>query len=137
MYVRAKTVNGYAIMKMEGTKGCYHVKTAENKEMTFKTIKAAAEFCKTLPYKPVKTAVAFGMVRTALGYITKEQMYFVLTDDNKRNKKTVDDFAKRNGCTLVEVWYRNDNAWDKVIPYKAYSYHHTIGGDTFEKLSIY
>ncbi len=137
MYQTVKTVNGYKIMKMEGTKGFYHVKTAENKEVTFKTIKAAAEFCKTLPYKPVRIAYAFGMVRTALGYVTKEELSFVLSDDNKRNKKAVDDFAKEHGCIMVEVWYRNDNEWDKVMPYKTYTYFNTIDSDTLKRLSKY
>lgn len=135
MYETVKTANGYAITRMKGTKGFYHVKTAENKEATFKTIKAAAEFCKTLPYKPIKCATAFGMVRTALGYITKEKLIFSLSDDSARNKKTVDDFAKKYGCHLVEVWYRNDNEWGTLIPYKTYTYLHNIDGETFEKFS--
>lgn len=48
MYEVVKTVNGHAIMRMKGTKGFYHVKIADNKEATFRTIKAAAAFCETL-----------------------------------------------------------------------------------------
>jgi hypothetical protein len=119
---------------MIGTKNFYHVKTAENKEVTFKTIKAAVEFCETLPYKPVKFAYAIGMVRTALGYVRKETLIFTLTDDSKATKKLVDEFAAEYGCAIVEVWYRNDNEWDKVIPYKIYSYLPTIDGDKLDKL---
>lgn len=89
MYETVKTANGYAITRMKGTKGFYHVKTAENKEATFKTIKAAAEFCKTLPYKPIKCATAFGMVRTALGYITKEKLIFSLSDESLNRYRTI------------------------------------------------
>lgn len=135
MYETVKTVNGHKITRMKGTKGFYHVKLAENKEATFKTIKAAAEFCKTLPYKPVKCATAFGMVRTALGYITKGTLVFVLSEDNAKNKKEIDEFAKKYGCHLVEVWYRNDNEWGTLIPYKTYTYLHNIDGETFEKFS--
>ena len=137
MYETVKTVNGYKITRMVGTKGFYHVKTAENKETTFKTIKAAAEFCKTLPYKPTKLARACGMVRTKLGYVTKEELIFILSDDKAKNDKTICDFAKRHGCIMVEVWYRNDNEWDTVIPYKIYDYRSNIDGDTLERISIY
>lgn len=132
-----KRVNGYAITRLKGTKGCYQVKTAENKEVAFKTIIAAAEFCKTLPYKPIKCARAFGMVRTKLGYITKEELTFTLSDDSAKNKQTIDEFAKKHGCIMVEVWYRNDNEWDTVIPYKIYDYRTKIDGDTLERISIY
>jgi hypothetical protein len=137
MYETVKRANGYVITRMKGTKGFYHVEVAKNKEVTFKTIKAAAEFCRTLPYKPVKCARAFGMVRTKLGYITKEELLFTLSDDSKKNDETIAEFAKKHGCVMVEVWYRNDNDWDKVIPYKIYNYHHTIDGDTLGRISIY
>jgi ribosomal protein L10 len=133
-YETVKTANGYKITRMIGTKNFYHVKLSDNKEMTFKTIKAAAEFCKTLPYKPIKCATAIGMVRTALGYVRKETLIFTLTDDSKATKKLVDEFAKKHSLHIVEVWYRNDNEWDKVIPYKVYSYLPTVDGDKLNKL---
>jgi hypothetical protein len=53
MYEVVKVVNGYAITRMKGTKGFYHVTTWDNgkgfsKYYTFRTIKAAAAFCETL-----------------------------------------------------------------------------------------
>ena len=52
MYEVVKIVNGYAITRMKGTHGCYHVNMRESKGWrefhTFKTIKAAAAFCETL-----------------------------------------------------------------------------------------
>lgn len=48
MYETVKIVKGYAITRMIGSKGCYHVNIKEGKGWreyhTFKTIKAAAEF---------------------------------------------------------------------------------------------
>ena len=80
-------------------------------------------------------AKAFGMYRSAMGYITKETLAFVLTDDTRKNKKIIDDFAKKNNLTLVEVWYRWDNDWDKVMHYKTYTYLPTITGEQLDKLS--
>lgn len=52
MYETIKVVNGYEIYRMKGTRGCYHVNIREDrgwKEFhTFRTIKAATEFCETL-----------------------------------------------------------------------------------------
>jgi hypothetical protein len=48
MYEVVKVVNGYAITRMKGTKGFYHVAVRSDKEYTFRTIKAAAAFCETL-----------------------------------------------------------------------------------------
>ena len=52
MYETVKTVNGYDIVRMKGTRGAYHVNVKEGKGWrafhTFKTIKAAATFCETL-----------------------------------------------------------------------------------------
>lgn len=54
MYETIKTVNGYEIKRMNGTKGAYHVSIREDDNKgwrefhTFRTIKAATEFCKTL-----------------------------------------------------------------------------------------
>jgi len=52
MYEVVKTVNGYEITRMKGTKGFYYVNVREGKGFrefhTFKTIKAAAAFCETL-----------------------------------------------------------------------------------------
>lgn len=48
MYETVKTVKGYDITRMKGTKGAYHVNVREGKGFrafhTFKTIKAAVEF---------------------------------------------------------------------------------------------
>ena len=48
MYETVKTVKGYDITRMKGTKGCYYVNVREGKGFrefhTFRTIKAAAEF---------------------------------------------------------------------------------------------
>lgn len=52
MYETVKTVNGYEIKRMIGTKGAYHVSIREGKGFkefhTFRTIKAAVKFCETL-----------------------------------------------------------------------------------------
>lgn len=51
MFEVVKTVNGYDITRMKGTKGHYHVTVREGKGFrefhTFKTIKAAVEFINT------------------------------------------------------------------------------------------
>lgn len=51
MYETVKTVKGYDIVRMKGTKGAYHVTVREGKGWsefhTFKTIKAAAQFIET------------------------------------------------------------------------------------------
>ena len=44
MYETVKIVKGYAITRMKGTKGFYHVNVREGKGYTFRTIKAAVEF---------------------------------------------------------------------------------------------
>jgi len=48
MYEVVKTVKGYDITRMKGTKGAYHVNVREGKGFrefyTFKTIKSATEF---------------------------------------------------------------------------------------------
>lgn len=52
MYETIKIVNGYAIKRMIGSRGFYHVTISEgkgwSKTQTFKTIKAAVAFCETL-----------------------------------------------------------------------------------------
>ena len=52
MYETIKTVNGYEIKRMKGTRGFYHVSIREGKGFqefhTFRTIKAAVAFCKTI-----------------------------------------------------------------------------------------
>ena len=52
MYETVKTIKGYAITKMAGTKNCYHVTLREGEgfkiSRTFNTIKAATEFIETL-----------------------------------------------------------------------------------------
>lgn len=51
MYETVKTVKGYDIKRMKGTKGAYHVTVREGKGFrefhTFRTIKAAVEFINT------------------------------------------------------------------------------------------
>jgi hypothetical protein len=53
MYETVKTVNGYEIKRMIGTRGAYHVNVREDdgkgwREFhTFRTIKAAVEFIET------------------------------------------------------------------------------------------
>jgi len=48
MYEVVKTVKGYEITRMKGTKGIYHVSIREGKGfrefLTFRTIKSATEF---------------------------------------------------------------------------------------------
>lgn len=50
MYETVKTVNGHAIRRMKGRRGCYEVTIREGKGFReyqiFKTIKAATEFIK-------------------------------------------------------------------------------------------
>lgn len=52
MYEVVKIVNGHEITRMIGSRSCYHVNIREGKGWrefhTFRTIKAAAEFCKSL-----------------------------------------------------------------------------------------
>lgn len=52
MYETIKVINGYAITRMKGTRGFYHVNVREGKGFreyhTFRTIKAATAFCETL-----------------------------------------------------------------------------------------
>lgn len=51
MYETVKTVKGYDITRMKGTRGCYHVNVREGKGFrefhTFKTIKKAVQFIET------------------------------------------------------------------------------------------
>lgn len=51
IYETVKIVKGYAITRMKGTRGFYHVNVREGKGFrefhTFKTIKAAVEFIET------------------------------------------------------------------------------------------
>ena len=83
---------------------------------------------------PVKLAHAFGMIRTAAGYITKEELVFALSDDAKKNKKIVDDFAKKYNLAIVEVWYRYDTDWDNVKLHKVYTYLPDINSETLDKM---
>lgn len=48
MYETVKTVNGKEIYKMKGSRGCYHVRLDERRFVTFRTIKAAVEYCESL-----------------------------------------------------------------------------------------
>lgn len=48
MYETVKTVNGYAITRMIGTRRFYHVYVTANKFYIFHTIKAASAFCESL-----------------------------------------------------------------------------------------
>ena len=51
MYEVVKIVKGYAIVRMKGTRGAYHVSVREGQGWrefhTFRTIKAAVEFIQT------------------------------------------------------------------------------------------
>lgn len=51
MYETVKVIKGYAILRMKGTRGAYHVNIREGKGFkefhTFRTIKAAVEFINT------------------------------------------------------------------------------------------
>lgn len=85
-------------------------------------------------FKAAKLAFAFGMVRTACGYMRKEEFVFALSDDAKKNKKTIDKFAKEYGLHLVEVWYRYSDAWDNVIHYKTYTYLPNITSEQLDKM---
>lgn len=42
IYETVKTVNGYEIQRMIGHHGAYHIDICNNKQMWFRTIKAAA-----------------------------------------------------------------------------------------------
>ena len=48
MYETVKIINGYAIKRMTGCRGFYHVELKGGKFFTFRTIKAAAEFIRGL-----------------------------------------------------------------------------------------
>lgn len=47
MYETVKIVKGYEITRMIGTHGFYHVRLTSNKEVCFRTIKAAVEYINT------------------------------------------------------------------------------------------
>ena len=53
MFETVKTVNGYAITRMVGSRGAYHISIREGKGWreyhTFRTIKAAVAFAESLP----------------------------------------------------------------------------------------
>ena len=70
----------------------------------------------------VMLADAFGMVRTPMGYITKEKLVFIITEDKKKTKKTLDNFAKEHNLDMIEVWYRLDDAWQETKFYGRYDY---------------
>lgn len=44
MWETVKEVNRYRIFRMVGIRGYYHIRLDEHKEVTFRTIKAAAEW---------------------------------------------------------------------------------------------
>ena len=44
MYETVKVIKGYAIERMKGTKGFYHVTIKGGMQATFRTIKAAVEY---------------------------------------------------------------------------------------------
>lgn len=48
MYETVKVVNGYEIKRMKGSRGFYHVNIRRGQFCTFRTIKAAVEFCMSL-----------------------------------------------------------------------------------------
>ncbi len=47
MYEVVKTVNGHNIYRMVGSRRFYHIRINAHKEVTFHTIKAAAEWAET------------------------------------------------------------------------------------------
>ena len=57
-YETVKIVNGYEIYRAKGTHGFYYVNIREGKGWkewhSFRTIKAAAQFCETIPAKEVR-----------------------------------------------------------------------------------
>ena len=59
IYETVKTVNGYSIQRMPGTKGVYHVDVKEGKGFrayqTFRTIKAAEQFANNAVRKTIKS----------------------------------------------------------------------------------
>jgi len=88
--------------------------------------------------KSVKMAFAFGMARTKLGYYTKEELVFSLSDDESKNEEKVSEFAKKHECRIVEVWYREDTAWDKVKFHKLYNFlPEQITGNELDGISKY
>ena len=48
MYETIRVINGYAIYRMVGTHGVYHVRIESHRFATFNTIKAAVAFIGTL-----------------------------------------------------------------------------------------
>ena len=48
MYEVVKVVNGYSIWRMVGTHAHFTVRLDNHRYMTFRTIKAAADYCKGL-----------------------------------------------------------------------------------------
>ena len=48
MYETVKEVNNHRIYRMKGTHGVFHVDIRKGVSATFKTIKAASDFCETL-----------------------------------------------------------------------------------------
>ena len=87
--------------------------------------------------KALKFGMAFGMARAKLGYIVKEQLTFVITDDEERNRQIVADFAKQHKCNIVEVWFRTDDNWNEFTFYKMYNFYSTLPTETIDKLDIY
>lgn len=58
MWETVKEVNGYRIFRMVGTRGCYHIRLDEHREVTFKTIKAG-NISQDEPASPYKSPGTF------------------------------------------------------------------------------
>lgn len=68
-----------------------------------------------------KHAVAIGMARAGVGFVAKEELGFVLSENSRENKKIIERFAAKHGCDLVEVWKRKEDKWDELELYKVYT----------------
>lgn len=87
--------------------------------------------------KIIKHATAFAMHRCKLGYITKEQLSFILSEDEEKNLEIITTFAKKQKCDIVEIWYREDIKWDEIKFYKIYNFYNNINEEQFANLDIY
>ena len=85
----------------------------------------------------VRFARAFAMRRCKLGLIVEEQLVFSLKEDEQKNYDVVKEFAERQKCDVVEVWYREDDNWDECKHYKTYAFYPTLNGAKFDTLDIY
>lgn len=87
--------------------------------------------------KIMKHATAYAMKRCKLGYITKEQLCFILSEDEEKNIETITKFAKEQKSNIIEVWFRESNNWGEIKFYKIYNYYNTITEEQFDTMNIY